>query len=82
MNPLDKLTPYQVAFLFHVNLNDVYRALQAGRLPGVKAGHQWFIERRTLTPHVVASLQQSERSQALPGIKAPPQLHPLVRQNR
>ena len=75
MNPLGKLTPHQVAALFHVSPNSVYAALQAGRLPGLKTGHQWFIERRALIPHGVASLQQSERPQASRRVRTPPQPH-------
>ena len=64
MIPPGSLTPRQVANLLHVSSNTVLAALREGRLSGLKVGHQWFIERRALTSHVVASLQQSERQRA------------------
>ena len=64
MIPLGALTLREVADLLHVSPDTVRGALQAGRLIGLKVGHQWFIERRALTSHVVASLQQSERRRA------------------
>ena len=64
MIPAGALTTRQVADLVNVSPATVRAALHGGRLFGLKMGHQWFIEKRALTPAVVASLQESEHRRA------------------
>ncbi|MGE0684103.1 MAG: helix-turn-helix domain-containing protein [Candidatus Binatia bacterium] len=73
MIPPGTLTLREVADFLHISPDSVYTPSQAGRLPGLKVGHQWFIKKRALTSHVVASLQKSERPQTSQHTPAPSQ---------
>lgn len=60
MSDTDILTCEEAAAILHLDYETVLRLLRAGKLPGVKVGHQWRISRAKLMRYV-------ETGEGLPG---------------